>query len=169
MSTERSSLFFVPEIKKIVQNKVKRKIFELAESVVSDTDFFLVDVEIKGGNQPVVWVYVDGEERGVNMDECAELSNELGFLMDAHDIFQGHYRLNVSSPGLTRPLTDRRQYPKNKGRKARIKFKVNEEYRKTEGVLRNVEGEQLVLEKEDGTSLTISFDQIVEAKIIPVI
>lgn len=150
-----------------MQDKVQDKIFELAESVLSDSEFFVVDVEVKGARQPVVWVYVDGEERGVNMDECANISNELGFLMEAHDIFQGQYRLNVSSPGLARPLTDRRQYPKNKGRKARIKYKANEEYHKAEGVLRNVDDDRLVLEEEDGTSLTVKFDQLVEAKIIP--
>lgn len=167
MSTERSSLFFVPENKKIVQGKVTQNISELVESVLSGTDFFLVDVEVKGSREPIIWVYVDGEERGVNMDECAEFSNELGFLMDAHDIFQGKYRLNVSSPGLSRALTDRRQYTKNVGRKARIKFKSDDEYIKTEGVLSSVDEKELVLEHEDGTSQTIAFDQLVETKIIP--
>lgn len=150
-----------------MQNKVEQKIFELAESVLSGTGFFLVGVEVKGGHQPVVWVYVDGEERGVNMDECAKFSNELGFLMDAHDIFQGRYRLNVSSPGLSRPLTDRRQFSKNVGRTTRIKFKENDSYHKTEGTLREVEDDELVVENKDGTTTTITFDQIVEAKIIP--
>ena len=71
MSAERSSLFFVPKIKKIVQNKVIEKISELAESVLVNTDFFLVEVEIKGNKEPVVWVYIDADDRGVNMDECA--------------------------------------------------------------------------------------------------
>ena len=150
-----------------MQNKVEQKISELTESILSDTGIFLVDVEVKGSGQPVVWVYIDREDRGVNMDECAKFSNELGFLMDAHELFQGKYRLNVSSPGLARPLTDRRQYPKNKGRKARIKYRINGEYAKAEGILRGVDDDKLVLEKEDGTELTVSFDHLVEAKIIP--
>ena len=134
---------------------------------MSSTDFFLVDIEVKGSNQPTIWIYVDGEDRSINMDECAEVSNELGFLLDAHDVFAGRYRLNVSSPGLSRPLTDRRQYPKNRGRTARIKFKEHNEYHKVEGTLLEVEGEELVLESGDGTPVTIFFDQIVEAKILP--
>ncbi|MDZ7681164.1 MAG: hypothetical protein U5J63_05465 [Fodinibius sp.] len=82
-----------------MQNKVTNEISELAESVLSTTDFFLVDVEIRGGDTPEVWVSVDGEDRGVNMDECAEISNELGFLLDAHDIFREGIESMFRRPG----------------------------------------------------------------------
>ncbi len=150
-----------------MQNKVLDKISELTESVLLGTDFFLVDIEIKGSTEPVIWVYVDAGDRGINMDECAELSNELSLLMEAHDVFDGRYRINVSSPGLSRPLTDKRQYPKNKGRKARVKFKSNGEYRKVEGTLQNVEEQEIVVQQEDGSNVRLNFDQLVETKIIP--
>ena len=150
-----------------VQNKVIEQITELAESVLSTTDFFLVDVEIKGGDVPEVWVSVDAEDRGVNMDECAEISNELSFLMDAHDTFSGKYRMNVSSPGLSRPLVDRRQYPKNKGRKAKFKYKKDGEYIKIEGTLKDVTEEGIEIQLEDESTLDVTFDNLVETKIIP--
>lgn len=152
-----------------MQNKVIEKISELAESVLQGTDFFLVDVDIKGSREPVVWVYIDAEDRGVNMDECADFSNELSFLMDAHEMFGGSYRLNVSSPGVTRPLSDPRQYPKNKGRKARVKYKIGDEYLNEEGILKEIDGRRIVLEKDKGEQLVIDFDQLVETKIIPAI
>lgn len=144
------------------------QISDMTKSVLKGTDIFLIDVEIKGAREPVVWVYVDAPDRGVNMDECANISNEVGLLIDAHEVFTGTYRLNVSSPGLSRPLTDRRQYGKNKGRKARIKYKTNDEYRKVEGVLAEVSEEKVVVETDNG-SVPITFDEIVETKIIPVI
>jgi len=150
-----------------VQNKVIQKISELAESVLATTDFFLVDVEIKGNKTPEVWVSVDAEDRGVNMDECAEISNELSFLMDAHNLFSGKYRINVSSPGLSRPLVDRRQYPKNEGRKAKCKYKRNGEYLKVEGILQDVTDNEIVIELDDESRVTIPFDELVETKIIP--
>lgn len=148
-------------------NKVLDQVKELAKSVLARTDFFLVDVEVKGGNETIIWVYIDAEDRGVNMDECAEISNELGFVLDAHELIGGKYRLNVSSPGLSRPLTDRRQYPKNKGRRARIKYKSDGEYRKLEGVLREIDTSEIIIEQKDGEIRTIGFDQLVETKIIP--
>lgn len=168
VSAERSSLFFVPVTGKNVSNTTIQTISELAETVLADSEFFLVDVEVKGADTPVIWVYVDAEDRGVNMDECAGLSNELGFLLDAHEIFRGGYRLNVSSPGLSRPLTDRRQYPKNKGRKSRVKFKSDEgSYHTVEGVLSEITEDTIRLEKEEGNRMNIPFEQVVEAKIIP--
>ena len=168
MSAERYSLFFVPIIQGIVQNKVTNEISELAESVLSTTDFFLVDVEIRGGDTPEVWVSVDAKDRGVNMDECAEISNELGFLLDAHDIFSGRYRINVSSPGLDRLLVDRRQYPKNVGRKGAFKYETEEgEKTEIEGMLQEVSEDNITVQQEDESTLTIPFDRLVETKIIP--
>jgi len=167
VSTGRYSLFFVPIKPKIVQNKVITKISELAESVLSTTDFFLIDVEIRGGDTPEVWVSVDGEDRGVNMDECAEISNELSFLMDAHDVFSGTYRINVSSPGLDRPLVDRRQYPKNVGRKASFKYKKDGEEMSVEGTLQDVSEESISIKLDDDSIIKISFDELIETKIIP--
>lgn len=150
-----------------MSNSVTDKISELADSVLSTTDFFLVDVEIKGGDTPEVWVSVDAEDRGVNMDECAEISNELSFLLDAHDIFSGAYRINVSSPGLSRPLVDRRQYPKNVGRKAKFKYEKDGEARKVEGTLQEVSDENIVIELDDDSTIKVPFDNLVETKIIP--
>lgn len=167
MSAGRFSLFFVLEARETVSKKVVKQVKELAESVLSRTDFFLVDVEIKGSAEPVVWIYVDAEDKSINMDECAKISHELGFLLDAHELFRGKYRLNVSSPGLSRPLSDRRQYPKNKGRKIRIKYKSGGEYRKLEGMLREITEREIFVEKDDGTTEAIKFDQLAETKIIP--
>lgn len=150
-----------------MQNEVINKISELAESVLATTDFFLIDVEIKGGDTPEVWISVDASDRGVNMDECADISNELSFLMDAHDIFSGQYRINVSSPGLSRPLVDRRQYPKNVGRKAKFKFKREGEYSKIKGVLKKVTDEHVLVALDDDSTKKILFDELVETKIIP--
>lgn len=150
-----------------MQNKLKNDISELAESVLNSTDFFLVDVDIKGTNPPEIWIYVDGEERGINMDECANLSNELSFLMDAHELYNGAYLLNVSSPGLSKPLVDRRQYPKNKGRKVKVKYKNNNQYNKLEGTLKDYTEQKIIIGQNEGELVELPFDQIVETKIIP--
>lgn len=154
------------EILKIVQNNIIDKITELAESVLSTTNFFLVDVEIKGGNIPEIWVSIDAEDHGVTMDECAEISNELSFLMDAHDLFSGKYRINVSSPGLDRPLVDKRQYAKHEGRKARVKYQQEGETVELEGILEDVSEETITVEA-NGELITVPFSDLIETKIIP--
>ena len=148
---------------------VTETIKELAAPLAEDKELFLVDVELKTGGDTEVWVYLDGEDKAVNIDECAEISRELGFLVDAHELPGDKYRLNVSSPGLSRPLTDRRQYKKNIDRTLKVRFRnEGQEVEKIEGIISSVNEDQVVLSSR-GKETTVSFESIIEAKIIPVI
>ena len=149
---------------------VTSTIKELASPLADEKGLFLVDVELKTGGGTEVWVYLDGEDRGVNLDECADISRELGFLIDAHELLDDKYRLNVSSPGLSRSLTDIRQYKKNKERTVKVRYwKTEDNVEKLEGIITGVteEGVLVALNEKDQTE--IPFESIIEAKIIPVI
>src|SRR5699024_10420694 len=148
-------------------NTLKNELFELAESVLEGTDFFLIDVAIKGNRPPEVWVYADGSDRGLDMDECAEISRELGFLIYDHELFSDDYRLNISSPGMKQALEDKQQFPKNKGRRIKLKFKNNDEYINCEGVLDGYSDHDILIQPDDEEALHVPFNQIVEAKVIP--
>jgi len=150
-------------------NDPQNKIIELAEPIVRQEKAFLVDVEINQGKELVIWLYVDGEEGGVDVDACSRISRELGFLLDANEVFTKAYRLNISSPGLSRPLKDIRQYPKNKGRKARVKYNSGETVKQIEGILKNVSDSGIEIETEKNGVTTLGFDTIVETKILPTI
>ena len=93
----------------------------------------------------------------------------MGFLLEAHELGLGQYRLNISSPGLSRPLSDIRQYPKNIGRTCRIRYrKDNKEVDKIKGQLNKVDSTNLQLVFDEKT-VVIPFKQIIEVKIIPTI
>lgn len=141
---------------------------DLATPLAEENGLFVVDVEVKtGSGLTEVWLYLDAEDRGVNLDECASISRELGFLLEAHETFENKYRLNVSSPGLSRPLSDRRQYKKNEGRKAKIKYKFNDEYKKVTGIIVGFADNTIELEDENGEAVRVLFDDVLETKIIP--
>lgn len=140
---------------------------DLAEPIVQQEDMFLVDVEIKQENMSVVWILVDSETEDVKVDRCSKISRELSYLIEEHEIFNTPYRLNVSSPGLSRPLSDLRQYKKNKGRKALVKYKTDEGFEKVEGTLSLISPERIVVEVAKGNDAEIPFEDIVEAKIVP--
>ena len=99
------------------------KIFDLAQQCASSHNVFVVDVEIKHTTPVELWVYLDKEEKDLSIDVCTKISRELGFLLEAHELELDRYRLNVSSPGLSRPLSDIRQYPKNIGRTCRVRYR----------------------------------------------
>lgn len=140
---------------------------ELAKPIVEQEDMFLVDVEVKNAKVQEVWVLADSEKGGVDLDACARVSRELSFILEEKDIFNKAYRLNVSSPGLSRPLSDQRQYPKNEGRTVKVKYKSDEEYLTVEGVLQSVNDSQIEVKPEDDKLVVIPFDNIVETKIVP--
>lgn len=138
-----------------------------AAPIVEQQDLFLVDVEIKHQKVPEVWILVDSEHNGVDVGVCSGISRELSTLFEDKELFQGSYRLNVSSPGLSRPLSDKRQYGKNRGRHAKIKFKTGDEYNTAEGVLENVDDETVTIKADNGSATEVLFSSIVETKIIP--
>lgn len=143
-----------------------KKIQELANSVLQDTDYFIVDIKVKGSRRAEISVFIDGSEGNVTLDECAEISKELSFLIDAHEIFNDAYRINVSSPGLSRPLVDRRQYPKNKGRKVAVVYQTDNGKTTTEGMLKEVLEDSIVVKEQDN-NISLPFDKIVETKVVP--
>ena len=150
-----------------MQVDIIQNIKELVTPLAEEKGLFLVDVEVNLNSKPEVWVYLDAEDRGVNLDECADISRELGFLMDAHELFEGKYLLNVSSPGLSRPLSDQRQYKKNEGRSAKIKFKQGDKYEKIKGSIVSVNADGVTVENGKEGTVHIPFDDIMETKIVP--
>jgi len=152
-----------------MNNDPVKRIKELAEPIVSQSDMFIIDVELKHQDMIVIWVYVDSEKSGVNVDKCSKISRELSFLIEKEELFYKSYRLNVSSPGLSRPLTDKRQYVKNKGRTVKVKFKQAESYEKIEGVLKEVSEDRVKIQPDKGTATSIQFENLIEAKIVPTI
>jgi ribosome maturation factor RimP len=140
---------------------------ELAAQVLSGDDLYLVDVELKGstGNR-MIWIFVESGKGNVSLDRCAEISKELNFLLDASGWHGKKYTLNVSSPGLDRPLRDIRQYHSNLGRKARVTFLSDGEQQILEGKLSRVTSGTITLYAENKKEQEIPFSDIVETYIL---
>jgi ribosome maturation factor RimP len=127
--------------------EITEQIRELVVNRLTDDSQFIVDVVVKGHKGPKkVLVVVDGD-RGVTIDDCANLSRELSKAFDDTQLFEESYTLEVSTPGLDQPLKLRRQYHKNIGR--RIKLVTQQGV--VEGKLTEVSEDKIVLEEEVGT------------------
>lgn len=93
----------------------------LAESLLKDESHFIVDVVASfKGNPGKLLVTVDGD-KGIGIDDCAELSRELSKALDETNLIDGAFMLEVSTPGLDQPLKSKRQYVKNIGRNVRVR------------------------------------------------
>jgi ribosome maturation factor RimP len=99
----------------------REKIIELIEPVIESEGMEIVDVEcLKMKFRWLVRIYIDKEE-GVTIADCSEISKQAGDSLDVYDVLPGSYTLEVSSPGLDRPLTRDKDFIKYRGHKVRIR------------------------------------------------
>lgn len=98
--------------------------------------------------------------QGVSLDDCVAVTRRVGLLLDAEDYIPGRYRLEVSSPGLTRRLTSRQEFEHFIGRAIKVIRKQGE----TRGVLKEVDAEGILVET-DGATETVPFGDIVRANL----
>ncbi|MCP4665749.1 MAG: ribosome maturation factor RimP [Deltaproteobacteria bacterium] len=99
-----------------------RKVERLIEPILDDMDYELVDIEtLSERGRWILRIYVD-KEGGMTLDDCARVSREIGDLIDVKDIFQHKYVLEVSSPGLNRPLKRERDFLWALGKKVKVKM-----------------------------------------------
>ena len=143
------------------------KISEIAKAAIEPFDGFLVDVSIKGERgTSIVQVFVDTDE-GVTADQCAAVSREIASDLDTLNAIPGRYRLEVSSPGLDRPLTLPRQFKKNVGRKLRIVSSAVGARAEASGTLQEVSESSLTLLTPDQGAVSFPLDRIEEAYVLP--
>ena len=125
------------------------QIADLIEPLIKAEDMELVHVEcLRGKIRWIVRLFIDKEE-GITVDDCAEISNQVGDVLDVHEIPPGSYTLEVSSPGLDRPLARDRDFVKYKG--CEVKVRTGE---KIDGK-KNFTGRLIDYLEEEGTKLLI--------------
>jgi len=99
---------------------IKHKMHGLASRIAEDEGFELVTVDILGkGKRMLVRVVIDKNE-GVTVGDCERMSRDLGALLDVEDLIRGSYVLEVSSPGLDRPLTSQKDFERKIGKLVRV-------------------------------------------------
>ncbi len=123
------------------------QIKQLAESKLVNPALFVVDVVISHRQGPgKVMIFLDGDN-GVSIDDCADLSREIGKELDENGWIENNYTLEVSTAGIDQPLKLVRQYKKNIGRKVKVKLKD----RTVEGRLAEVHDDKIILTEEIGS------------------
>lgn len=128
----------------------EEQIRQLLEPTVEAMGFELWGVEyLSQGRHSLLRLYIDGES-GINVDDCAAVSEQVGSVLDVEDPIHGEYTLEVSSPGLDRLLFRLDQYPGYVGEVVELRLRNPfEGRRKFKGVLRGIEGEDVVIQVDD--------------------
>jgi ribosome maturation factor RimP len=133
---------------------LKQTIEEIVEKHLPDESHFVVDVEVNEiSAKQRIRILIDAD-KGLNINTCATVSRAVGEELEAKEILEEAYVLEVSSPGVDYPLMSRRQYDKNVGRRLKVTLEDNT---KVEGVLQGVGPSALTLrikKKEKGKKAT---------------
>lgn len=144
------------------------KLRDLLEPAVAAVGCELVGIEyVPNGKQSLLRVYIDKPE-GVTVDDCSAVSYQVSGLLDVEDPVPGHYTLEVSSPGLDRPLFQARDFERFAGQEVKIRMRFPiEGQRNFRGLLQGLQEQQVVIEGQDGKRVNLPLDQVEQARLIP--
>jgi ribosome maturation factor RimP len=142
------------------------QVIEIIEPILAEMGFELVDIEyLSEYGRRVLRIYVD-TENGITLDDCALVSREIGNLLDIRDIVQHEYVLEVSSPGLNRPLRKEEDFLRAVGKRVKARTVVPVKGRRNfTGCLRDYRDGVLYIEVQDGL-VSLSRQDVEKANLV---
>jgi ribosome maturation factor RimP len=144
---------------------IKENIVRISNEIAEKLNFFVIDINFRGDNRKkIIEVYVDAE-KNIDADNLAEISREINSIIEEQNIIQQAYRLDVSTPGVDRPLKFLKQFPKHINRNFEVTYKTGDETRTITGKLLSLEREELTF-LSDKKEVLIEFINITTAKVI---
>ena len=145
---------------------------ELIAPIVEALGYSLVRVRMTGAVRPTLQVMAERRDGTMDVDDCAAISTAISTAFEQHDPIEGEYVLEVSSPGIDRPLTRRRDFEDYAGHEARIDLKYPLEGRKrVKCLLKGLRGEDVIVETDLGPEkgiceFAIPYSAVGEAKLV---
>jgi len=150
-------------------DRLEKKLNDMFEPVIESMAYELIGVELTGsGNGTVLRIYIDAE-KGITVDDCQAVSYQVSGILDVEDPLQNHYTLEVSSPGLDRPLVKPQHFKQFIGELVKIRSTEAVLGRKNfKGILESFDGEYLYV-AVDNEVYEIPFDIVEKANLVPII
>jgi len=149
-------------------DKLEKKLSDMFEPVIESMDYELVCVELTGsGNGTILRVYID-KDKGITVDDCQAVSYQLSGILEVEEPLQSHYTLEISSPGLDRPLVKPEHFEQFIGDLVKIRSTEAVLGRKNfKGILESFDGEYLCV-AVDNEVYEIPFEIVEKASLVPV-
>ena len=139
----------------------------IAQPLVDELGFELVDVEfVKEGRDYFLRAYID-KPGGITIDDCEALSRRLSDALDADDFIDEAYILEVSSPGLDRPLTKEKDFLRHMGEEVDVKvFRPIDGQKVFRGIVTSCDDTSFVIETEDGQTMQFSYKDVAKTQLV---
>lgn len=154
----------------VAKTSIDQRLAEITRPVIEGMGYELVRLRLMGGNTPTLQIMAEKPEGGIEVDDLAEITTAIGAVLDVEDPITDNYTLEVSSPGIDRPLTRLKDFDTWDGYIAKIETEELIDGRKRfKGTLQGTEGEEVLIEIEDhGEPVTIglTFELLADAKLV---
>ena len=154
----------------IAKTALDRRLAGIVAPVVEDMGLELVRLRMQGGKTATLQIMADKADGGIEVDDCARLSEALSATLDVEDPIAEEYVLEVSSPGIDRPLTRLKDFDVWEGHEARIETtELIDGQRRFKGQLMGTEGDEVLISIERGAeevTIGLQFDWLSDAKLI---
>ncbi|RBI77586.1 ribosome maturation factor RimP [Roseovarius sp. TE539] len=150
----------------IAKAAIDRRLAEIITPVIEDMGYELVRVRLMGGKTQTLQIMAERQDGGIEVDECAEISNAVSAVLDVEDPILDGYTLEVSSPGIDRPLTRPKDFETFEGYEAKLETAELIGGRKRfKGVLAGVDGTEVLINVDEGT-IGLEFEWLNDAKLV---
>jgi ribosome maturation factor RimP len=150
----------------IAKAAIDKKLAQIIEPVISDMGFELVRVRLMSGEESTLQIMADRIVGGIEVDDLADISISVSAVLDVEDPILDAYNLEVSSPGIDRPLTRLKDFESFEGYEAKLETdELIDGRRRFKGVLAGVEEGEVLINLSEGI-IGLKFDWLSEAKLI---
>ncbi|MDG2249065.1 MAG: ribosome maturation factor RimP [Paracoccaceae bacterium] len=150
----------------IAQSATEKKLFEIINPILSDMGFELVRLRLISNKEITLQIMAARPDGYINVDECAEISTGISAVLDVEDPILDTYNLEVSSPGIDRPLTRIKDFEAFEGYEAKIEtVELIEGQKRFKGTLAGINGSEILINLDEGT-IGLKFDWLAEAKLV---
>jgi len=150
----------------IAKAAIDRRMAEIITPVIEDLGYELVRVRLMSGKNTILQIMADKPEGGIEVDDCAKISTAVGATLDVEDPIVDEYALEVSSPGIDRPLTRLKDFENFEGYEAKIETtELIDGRRRFKGQLAGIDGNDVLINVEEGT-IGLQFDWLSDAKLV---
>ena len=150
----------------IAKAAIDRRVTEIIAPVIEDMGYEVVRVRLMSGKDTVLQIMAQKPDGTIEVDDCAEISTAVSAVLDVEDPILDQYNLEVSSPGIDRPLTRLKDFAQWEGFEAKIETdELIDGRRRFKGPLAGIEGDEVLITIAEGT-IGLKFEWLSDAKLI---
>lgn len=143
-----------------------KKLAELLNPILEDLGFEMVRVRLSNGNPSTLQIMADRLDGQIGVDELAEINTSVGTILDVEDPIPENYTLEISSPGIDRPLTRKKDFDSFQGFEAKVETtELIDGRRRFRGVLAGVNNDEVLINLEEGT-IGLKFTWLSDARLV---